>query len=175
MSPAVYACFQGVKLLYLVHLGVEETSVSLCPSLHKGGVGDVGSDALDDNILGAMGLLLVGSLRAYLLLPLFFSQCALCITFVYVTHYSPDRLVYATFTSTCASHQYVHQGCFVLHVVDVFEACLPQVCSQGREYGVRHGRFVDVWSLADEVLDERRQLLWHHWWQVTTFLFEGGF
>ena len=67
-----------------------------------------------------------------------------------VLQYAVDGLADAVLAGTGLSHQAVHEGGLVQHVVDVAEVRAPQVCAQCGEHGMRHGGLVDVGSLADK-------------------------
>ena len=54
---------QCVKLVYLIHLRIEEMPVSLRHTHHEGRVGHVGVNLLDNQSLGTLPLVLVGTLR----------------------------------------------------------------------------------------------------------------
>ena len=83
---------QCVELVNLVHLGVEEMTVSLRHSQHEGWVGHIGVHLLYDQSLGTLALVLVGTLRVHLLFPLPFTLQVLCVTLADIRHDVVDGL-----------------------------------------------------------------------------------
>ena len=152
---------QGVELVDFVQLGVEEVAVGLGRAHYEGRVGHVGVNLLYHQPLGALALVLVGSLRVYLVLPLAFAAQVLGVAQAYVGHDAVNGFRYAVLACAGARHEHVHQRGLVLHVVYVAEARAPQVGGQRREHGVGHGGPVRLGRAAHEQLDQPGQPLRH--------------
>ena len=158
---AATVALQGVELVNLVHLYVEEVLVGLSHALHEGSIGHVGVNLLDNQALGTLGLVLVGALRVHLLLPSLLALQVLSVTAADVGHDAVDGFRDTILTGSRSRHQAVHQRGLVLHVVDIAEARLVQMGTERGEYRVSHSRTVDVGRVLQQQLDQRRQPLRH--------------
>ena len=153
---------ERIKLVNLVHLRVEKTLIRIRQTLHEGRIRHIRINLLDDQPLRSLALVLVRPLRTHFRLPFPFSAKVLLIPLPDVLQDIVDRLTDAVLSRTRFSHQHVHQGRLVKHVVDVPEVRFPQVRGKSRKYRIRHGRLVNLRCTAHEELDERRQTFGHH-------------
>ena len=123
---------------------------------HEGWVGHIGINLLYNQILRAFALILVGTLTHHFILPFLLTLQVFLVALTDILHDEIDRFLYATFTCACACKQTGHQGSFVLHVVDISESGSPEMGSERRKNGVRHGRLIDFRSLGYQQLHQFR-------------------
>ena len=121
---------ERIEHLNLVHLHVEEMSLSLVRSHDECGIGHVASNLLNDKAFGALGLVLVGTLRVDVVLPVSLALHVHGIALADVGHDVVDGLVDAPLTAARVGYETVHQCRFVLHIVCVFECGLIEVGTQ---------------------------------------------
>ena len=159
LLSAVARTAQSIELVYFVQLCVEEVAVRLGGAHHESGVGHVGVNLLDDQPFGTRTLILVGTFRVHLVLPLALALQVVFVAAAHVGHDAVDGFGDAILARAGACHEHVHQGGFVLHIVDVAEAYPPQMGGKRGKDGVRHGRTVEVGGAAQEEFDEGGQAL----------------
>ena len=154
---------ERIKLVYLIHLRVKNSSFRIGQTLNKGGIRHVGIYLLDDEPFGTAPLVLVRSLGLHLLLPLLLALHVLAVTQTDILQDVSDGVADAILPSPRLAHQAVHQRGFVVHIVDVAEGGLPQVRPECRKDGMRYGRLINLRRAAHEQLDEWRQSTGHRW------------
>ena len=152
---------QGVELVYLVQLRIEEMALGLGRTEDERRVRHVRVNLLDDQPLGPLALVLVRPLRVHLGLPFPLAAQVLGVPEADIRHDAVDGLGDAILARARARHEDVHQGGLVLHIVDVPEPHVVQVGAQGREHRVGHGRLIDVRRAANQELYQRRELVRH--------------
>ena len=118
-----------------------------------------------NEIIGSFALILVGTLAHHLLLPFLLTLQVFLVTLTDILHDHRNRHLHTTFTCACTCKEAGHQGGFVLHIVNISESGIPEMGSQRRKNGVRHGRLIDLRRLRDEQLHQLRQLLGHKRWR----------
>ena len=151
---------QGVELVNLVQLRVEEVPVGLSHAHHEGRVRHVRVNLLDDQAFGSLALVLVRSFRSHLVLPLPLTSEVVLVAAADVGHDAVDGFRNTVLARACACHEDIHQRGFVLHVVDVFKPYAMQVCAQRGEDGMRYGGFIDIGRAAHEELYQGGKALW---------------
>ena len=138
--------------------------------MHEGGIRHVGVNLLDDKPFGSVSLVLVRPLRLHLALPLALTAQVVEVAPANVGHDAVDGFGDAILPCSRSRHEHVHERCLVLHVVDIPEARLPEVCPKCGEYGMRHGRFVKRGRFANEQADKWRQCA-GHWGRLVVHIF----
>ena len=107
-------------------------------------VGHIGVYLLDDEVFRALALILVGALACHLVFPFLLPFQVLPVALSDVLHNHVDGHLHTVLTCTRTRQQTAHQGSLVLHIVDIPEGGLTEVCSKWREDGVCHGWLVYV-------------------------------
>ena len=158
---AVGRGFECIKLVNLIHLGIQKFPVSIRQALYQSCVSCIRINFLNYQSFRSLALVLVGTHRLHLLLPCFLAKHILLISSTNVRQDSVNRLGNAILTRTRTRHQHVHECRLVMHIVDVSEGGAPQVRPQSGEYRMCHRRFVNIWCPAYEQLNEWRKLLRH--------------
>ena len=142
--------FQGIELVYLVHLRVQETLLRIGQSLYECGISHVRIYLLNYQSFGTLSLVLVRPLCLHLLLPSLLALQVVAVACADVGQDAVDGVGDAVLPCPRARHQHVHQRSLVLHVVDVAEGGPPQVRGQCREHRMRHRRLINVRRLAHQ-------------------------
>ena len=141
--------------------------LSFCHAKHKGSIGHIGIHLLNDNSFGAFPFILVCTLRAHLVFPLLFLFHIDAVAFTYVAHNAVYRTSNAALSRSRSSHKHVHERSFMLHVINVFKSCVPQVGCKGWKHSVSHSRLVDVGCFRNKQPNHCGQGLWHVWRKCT--------
>ena len=141
---ALSAILDGIPLVNLVHVGVEEMALGIIHSLHEGCRSHVRIHFLHHQVGRTLRLILVRTHRIHLQLPLFLSLQVHLIPLADIGHDVINRSIHAALSCTCGGHEHVHQCCFVFYTIYILEAYLIEVGGKRWEYGMSHGWLVDV-------------------------------
>ena len=138
---------EGVELVYLIERCIEKMFLSLSRAHDECRIGHIGVYLLYDEVFRALALILVGALACHLLFPFLLPLQVLTVALPDVLHNHVDRHLHTVLACARTRQQTAHQGSLMLHIVDVLEGGLAEVCSKWREDGVCHGRLVYVRGL----------------------------
>ena len=138
---------EGIELVYLVERCIEEMFLSLSRAHDERRVGHIGVYLLDDEVFRALALILVGALACHLLFPFLLPVQVLTVSLSDVLHNHVDRHLHTVLTCARARQQTAHQGSLVLHIVNILEGGLAEVCGKWWEDGVCHGWLIDIRGL----------------------------
>jgi len=161
MRLLVAVGLQGIKLVYFVHLRIEEPSVGIGQTLYESRVRRVGIHFLYHQPFGLLALVLVRPFGLHLSFPFLFVTEVIGIASADFPQDAVDGFTDAVLPRSRTGHEATHQRGLVLHVVDVAEVRFPQISGQCREYRMRHRRPINPRCLAHQQLDEWRQTLVH--------------
>lgn len=118
--------------------------LSLSRAHNEGRVGHIGVNLLYDEVFRALALILVSALACHLFFPFLLPLQVLTVALSDVLHNHVDRHLHTVLACARTRQQTAHQGSLVLHIVNILEGGLAEVCGKWREDGVCHGRLVYV-------------------------------
>ena len=98
--------FQRIKLVDFVQRSVKEMFLGFSCTHHEGWVGHVGINLLDDEVFGALALVLVGTLAHHFVLPFLFTFQVFLVTLTDILHDEIDRFLHAALSCSCAGKQH---------------------------------------------------------------------